>query len=352
MTMPNVSEPAPTSDTATLEDVIAGTDTPKTETPVTPVEETPAVPESETPAPDPTDPPAEPAAEPEPETPLLEVSIPHFRPDQPPLTLAGVPQEAADAIRHLANTAAKADQLSQRVTQLSDTNADDQATLSLLKEQPLESMFLLHQQHPDVGRAFAGEWLQMNAAKIVPLLKELDILTVDPGSGEMQFVDPRMARFMADNAKLRAEKAVDNGRKGFEQSASTERVVQRIQIAVDEVAATLNITDTEWRETFIDAAEKKLVALARSKGGQVTKEDMVIALAPVAQKFHALATPATGKRLTVQQQPRDTAGRYAETQARAQTSRALAGGAAAMPAMSGWADSKDTDTLDDIMKTA
>lgn len=340
MTMPLVSEPAPTSDTATLDDVIAGTDTPKVETPVTPVEpETPAAPEPTTPeaeTPEPAAPEGE-TPEPEPVT-LQEVAIPHFRSDQPPLTLAGVPQEAADAIRHLANTAAKADTLSQRVEQLSESNAEDRATLSLLKENPLESMFLLHQQNPTVGQSFAAEWIQMNPQAAVQLFNDL-------GLGELT---EREAKLMADNARFRAKEAVDTGRKGFETQAVREKAIQRIMVATDEVATTLNLQPGKRRDLFERMAEQELATLTRSKNGQVSKDEMIVALQDLASQFQAIAAPpAKGKVLTVQ--PRDNSGRFAETQQRVQSARALAGGAPAMPALSGWAEPKDTETLDDIM---
>lgn len=340
MTMPQVSEPAPTSDTATLEDVIAGTDTPKVATPVTPVE--PVAPAVEEPTPEVTEP-TEPAAPtedaPEPEEPitLKEVTIPHFRPDQPPLTIAGLPQEGADAIGHLANRAAKADQLQQRVDQLSDRNAEDSATLSLIRENPLESMFMLHQQNPQVGQSFASEWIQMNPQAAIQLYQDL-------GLGELT---DREAKLMADNAKFRSERKVEDGRKGFETQAIRERSVQRIMDATDQVAGTLNLQAGKRRELFERMAEQELAGLARGNP-HLTVDQMVVGLQEIAKEFHTLAAPLTkGKTLTVQ--PRDTGGRFAEVQDRAKTARALAGGSPSMPALSGWAESKEDDTLDSIM---
>jgi hypothetical protein len=276
------------------------------------------------------------APPPEPDTPLTALEVPHFRPDQPPLKLEGVPQEFADAIRKQINQAAAVPRLEAQLAR------SDQAvaTLTMLEQQPAQALHLVGQAHPDAAAAYVKEWAQMNSGALLQMVEELGLATLDE----------RAAGWMAENARLRSQESSRTAREQFGRQTVEQTFIRNGDRVVSDLAATLNLpANSVHAKVFQQMANDALATMYQS-APTATADQMTLHLQKLVQDFTTLTAGApTGKSFTLGQ-PRDPkTGQFVPPQAaKAATLAKVASGAPALTPLQGWTDTSDTASLEDL----
>lgn len=270
-------------------------------------------------------------AEVEDDTPLLAVEIPHFRQDQAPLNLEGVPQEAADAMRFHIKRSAEVPQLKETVA----AAQEDMATVQFLRENPAEGLFMLEKLAPQAAVGFVRSWLERYPQEAVKLVTDLRY-DVD--------LDPYTVETRARAAKVEADQRTDKGAQVYQQRAQEQRFVTDARAVLNDVAATLQLDATSARGKIFRQVAADAMQDAYRANPRITAEGLTLALQDTIAEFQR-STPQTGKTLKVKapvEQPRAADGTFTKDKLThaakvASTARKLAPGVqpiSATPAMS------------------
>lgn len=275
----------------------------------------------------PEDTPEAPAAEPEPETPegeaepdatpVLAVEIPHFRPDQPPLNLEGVPQEAADAMRFHIKRSASVPRLEEAVT----AAQEDVATVQFLREHPTEGLFMLEKLAPQAAIGFVRSWLERYPEQAAKLVTDLRYDQFDA-------VDPYTVQTRARAAQMEAAQRTEQGAAQYQKTAQEQRFVAESRAVLTETLATLQLDATSPRARIFRQVAADAMAEAYQANPRITADGLRLALQDTIAEFQRQQLPA-GKTLTLKPPalpPRDPKGQFTHATKVAQTARKLAPG--------------------------
>lgn len=199
------------------------------------------------------------------------------------ITLEGVPQEAADAIRHYQKAAGELPLVKERLA----VSEKDAAIADFIEKNPLDAMVIIDHSRPEVTTEFVKLWLQMNPTAIPALIKEL----------ELDELDDKSARIMAKGTKTEArQKAFESASKHKGDYGMKQRVDDLLQVPLA-MAQQAGIKGDDYQDFMVLAGRK--MAAAFKQNNNLSQRDVALLLqSTVARYVGTAATPKPKKNPT------------------------------------------------------
>lgn len=193
------------------------------------------------------------------------------------IKVEGLPQEAADAMRHYI----KQSQRLPLVEQQLDAAHEQAQIADFLEHDPFSAMVMISAARPDATEEFVKSYLQMNPGKIAQISTEL----------ELDDMTEREQKLAAKDAKRAAEDRARQSYQGHVGQYSTQRQADRLLAVAQDLAHTANVPEDEMEEFMFIASRR--VAKLYQQNPRITNRDVVASLQPVVAKYAKAVTPTS-----------------------------------------------------------
>lgn len=195
------------------------------------------------------------------------------------IKLDGVPQEAADAMRHYIKQADKLPLVEQQLVA-----AQEGAQIAdFIEADPFSALVMIGNAVPDAVDEFIKSYIQMNPAKVAKMTEELEL--ADMSERELKLA-----------AKVARKEAEERAVKSYQAHAgkyATQKQADSLIILAQELAATANVPEDEMEE-FMFLASRKVAKLYQANP-RITHREVVAGLQPVVAKYAKAPTKEAPK---------------------------------------------------------
>jgi hypothetical protein len=191
------------------------------------------------------------------------------------ITVEGLPQEAADAMRHFIKEAHRLPLVEEQlqVAQESAQIAD------FVEQDPFSAMVMISNARPDSADEFARAYFSMHPDKIVEFAKELDL----------ENMTEREQKLLAKTTKRDIEDKAKGSYQQHHGSFSVQKQADRLLVTVQDLAQAANLSEDETEE-FMLVSSKRLAKLF-AQNPRITNREVVANLQPVLARYAKPVTP-------------------------------------------------------------
>lgn len=204
----------------------------------------------------------------------LDIPMPNADGDKGPrgtgkIKLEGVPQEAADAIRHYQKQADRLPLVEQQL-QVAQEGAQ---IADFIERDPYSAIVMIGNAVPEAVDEFVKSYIQMNPTKVAQFTDELEL-------GEMT---ERELKLNAKNVKRDADERAVKSYQNHAGQYATQKQADSLLILAQNLASQANVPEDEM-EDFMFSASRRVAKLYKANP-HITNRDVVAALQPLVVKY-------------------------------------------------------------------
>lgn len=198
------------------------------------------------------------------------------------VTLDGVPQQAADAIRHYMK---QADRIPLLEEQLAVASEGAQIA-DFLESDPFAAMVMINTAVPDKMDEFVKSWIQQNPSKIGKFVEELDL----------ENMTERELKLAAKEATRDATERAKQAYQGHSNQFQFQKQADQLLLTAQDLARTAGVEKDDMEE-FMFVSSRRIAKLYQ-QNPRITNREVVAALQPVVAKYAKAVSPTKTPKVT------------------------------------------------------